>query len=328
MSNSNVEQADNASSISVKRSQVPPAPKMVVAKDFARVYETPAEGTYQRIMSAFGGFFGCLGTIPCSCCTNPYKNVDAGEVGLVTRFGALARTVEPGSTYVNTWVEKISKVSIRAQTIQIPSQDCLTKDNVGVEISSVLYFSIVDPQLATFGIEDVNASLVNRTQTTLRDVIGARILQDVIEKREEIAAAISENISHVAEAWGVHVESILIKDIHLPPGVSASLSRAAEATRIGESKIISAKAEVESAKLMRKAADILASDAAMQMRYLDAMQSMAKSSNSKVIFMPSSTAAGANMIEASPSNGAHFGSTKEDLDRAVKTIALDESLKN
>ncbi len=112
------------------------------------------------------------------------------------------------------------------------------------------------------------------------------MLQDVIERREEVAQSIGEIIEDVAAGWGVQVESMLIKDIIFSQELQESLSMAAQSKRIGESKIIAAKAEVEAAKLMRQAADILSSAPAMQIRYLEAMQAMAKSANSKVIFLP------------------------------------------
>lgn len=127
---------------------------------------------------------------------------------------------------------------------------------------------------------------MERTQTTLRHVVGARVLQDVIERREEIAQSIGEIIEDVAFGWGVQVESMLIKDIIFSDDLQDSLSMAAQSKRIGESKVIAARAEVESAKLMRQAADILSSAPAMQIRYLEAMQAMAKTANSKVIFLP------------------------------------------
>lgn len=117
-------------------------------------------------------------------------------------------------------------------------------------------------------------------------MVGARVLQDVIERREEIAQSIGEIIEDVAFGWGVQVESMLIKDIIFSNDLQDSLSMAAQSKRIGESKVIAARAEVESAKLMRQAADILSSAPAMQIRYLEAMQAMAKSANSKVIFLP------------------------------------------
>lgn len=162
----------------------------------------------------------------------------------------------------------------------------MTKDNVTVHLTSVIYYHVNSPHKTAFGISDVRTALVERTQTTLRHVVGARVLQDVIERREEIAHSIGEIIEEVAAGWGVQVESMLIKDMLFSSELQESLSMAAQSKRIGESKVIAARAEVEAAKLMRQAADILSSAPAMQIRYLEAMQAMAKSANSKVIFLP------------------------------------------
>lgn len=162
----------------------------------------------------------------------------------------------------------------------------MTKDNVNLTLTSVIYYHITSPHKAAFGISDLRTALVERTQTTLRHVIGARVLQDVIERREEIAQSIREIIEDTASGWGVQIESMLIKDLLFSQELQDSLSMAAQSKRTGEAKVISARAEVESAKLMRQAADILSSAPAMQIRYLEAMQSMAKTANSKVIFLP------------------------------------------
>jgi erythrocyte band 7 integral membrane protein len=169
---------------------------------------------------------------------------------------------------------------------EVPQQVCMTKDNVTLHLTSVIYYHITSPHKAAFGISNVKTALVERTQTTLRHVVGARVLQDVIERREEVAQSIGEIIEEVAMGWGVKVESMLMKDIIFSNELQDSLSMAAQSKRIGESKVIAARAEVESAKLMRQAADILSSAPAMQIRYLEAMQAMAKSANSKVIFLP------------------------------------------
>lgn len=162
----------------------------------------------------------------------------------------------------------------------------MTKDNVSLYLTSVIYYRITSPHKAAFGIANIRQALVERTQTTLRHVIGARVLQDVIERREEIAASIREIIEDTSTSWGVEVESMLIKDIIFSQELQDSLSMAAQSKRTGEAKVIAARAEVESAKLMRQAADILSSAPAMQIRYLEAMQAMAKTANSKVIFLP------------------------------------------
>lgn len=194
--------------------------------------------------------------------------------------------MDPGLVKVNPLSERLVTVDVKVQIVEVPRQVCMTKDNVTVNLSSVIYYSVVSPHKAAFGVANVRQALVERTQTTLRHVVGARVLQDVIERREEVAQSISEIIEDVATSWGVQVESILIKDIIFSDELQDSLSMAAQSKRIGESKVIAARAEVESAKLMRQAADILSSAPAMQIRYLEAMQAMAKTANSKVIFLP------------------------------------------
>lgn len=111
-------------------------------------------------------------------------------------------------------------------------------------------------------------------------------MQSVVTEREAIAFEIAEIVGDVADKWGVSIEGILIKDIIFSPDVAASLSSAAQQKRIGESKVIAARAEVDAARLMRQAADILASPAAMQIRQLEALQAMAKTAQSKVVFVP------------------------------------------
>jgi len=249
--------------------------------------EANPPGWYGKMVNAFGAVIGTMGAIPCCIvCPNPYKSVNQGNVGLVTKFGRFYRAVDPGLIKINPLSERLIQVDVKIQIAEVPEQVCMTKDNVTLRLTSVIYYHIVAPHKAAFGISNVRQALVERTQTTLRHVIGARILQDVIERREEVAQSIGEIIEDVAAGWGVQVESMLIKDIIFSQELQESLSMAAQSKRIGESKVIAAKAEVESAKLMRQAADILSSAPAMQIRYLEAMQAMAKSANSKVIFLP------------------------------------------
>lgn len=258
-------------------------------KSYAKVIvdDPNPKGWYGTMVDTFGAIIGTLGAIPCCiCCPNPYKEVEQGSVGLVTKFGRFYKAVDPGLVKINPLSERLITVDVKIQIVEVPLQTVMTKDNVTLQITSVIYYHIVSPHRAAFGVANVRQALMERTQTTLRHVVGARVLQDVIERREEIAQSIGEIIEDVAAGWGVQVESMLIKDIIFSQELQESLSMAAQSKRIGESKIIAAKAEVEAAKLMRQAADILSSAPAMQIRYLEAMQSMAKSANSKVIFLP------------------------------------------
>jgi regulator of protease activity HflC (stomatin/prohibitin superfamily) len=166
--------------------------------------------------------------------------------------GRFERAVDPGLVKINPLSEHLTTVDVKIQIVEVPRQVCMTKDNVTLNLTSVIYYQIISPHKAAFGISNIRQALIERTQTTLRHVIGARVLQDVIERREEIAQSTSEIIEEVAAGWGVLVESMLIKDIIFSNDLQDSLSMAAQSKRIGESKVIAARAEVESAKLMRQ----------------------------------------------------------------------------
>jgi len=243
-------------------------------------------GVYGNLINGLGSCVGCIGAIPCCPLPNPFQSVQQGHVGLISRFGNFYKAVDPGLVKVNVCTEDFTAVDVRIQIISIGRQTVITRDNVNVDIDSVIYYQITNPYRATFGIKDLRQALIERAQTTLRHVVGARTVQSVVVEREAIALEIDSILSEIGDKWGVSIEGILIKDIIFSPDVAASLSSAAQQKRIGEAKIIAARAEVDSAKLMRQAADILASPAAMQIRQLEALQGMAKSAQSKVIFVP------------------------------------------
>ncbi|AFR94484.2 stomatin family protein [Cryptococcus neoformans] len=243
-------------------------------------------GCYGSMMNVLGECIGALGMIPCCPCPNPFNNVSQGSVGLVSRFGQFYKSVDPGLVKVNVCTENVRVVDVKIQLTSVPRQTVQTKDNVSVEVDSVICWHVISPYRAAFGINDVRSALVERAQTTLRQVVGGRVLQSVISDREGLAHEVAEIIEATAEKWGVAIESILLKDINFSVELQQSLSSAATQKRIGESKVIAARAEVDAAKLMRQAADILASPAAMQIRQLEALQNMARSSGSKVVFVP------------------------------------------
>jgi len=245
-------------------------------------------GIYGTFINAVGACVGTLGAIPCCPCPNAFREVQQGSVGLVSRFGKFYKAVDPGLVKVNVCSERLRVVDVKIQIAMIGRQTVITRDNVNVEIDSVIYYQITNPYRAAFGIQDLRQALIERAQTTLRHVVGARAVQSVVTERDAIALEIEEIVGDVADKWGVAVEGILIKDILFSPEVSASLSSAAQQKRIGESKVIAARAEVDSARLMRQAADILASPAAMQIRQLEALQQMARTAGTKVVFVPMS----------------------------------------
>lgn len=169
-------------------------------------------GFYGSLINCLGAVAGGLGQFPCCvCCPNPFKEVQQGQVGLIRRFGKFYKAVDPGLVRLNPCSEDINRVDVKIQLSNIPRQTVMTKDNVNVEIDSVVYWHVSNPYRATFGINDVASALIERAQTTLRDVVGSRNLQSVIADREGVALQVEEIVESVAERWGVTVESILIK---------------------------------------------------------------------------------------------------------------------
>ncbi|PWN49837.1 hypothetical protein IE53DRAFT_387927 [Violaceomyces palustris] len=292
--------------------------------------ENVQHGFYGSMINCLGVIGGTFGQLPCCfCCPNPFKEIKQGSVGLVSRFGKYYKSVNSGLVQINPCSESIRVVDIKIQISEVPQLVVITKDNVSITIDSVLFWHVTNPVRAAYGISDVRAALIERSQTTLRHVVGSRNLQSLISDREQVAAEIEEIVESVAEKWGVQVESILIKDIFFSKELQESLSSAATQRRIGESRIVRARAEVDAARLMRQAADILASPAAMQIRQLEALQTMAKNANSKVIFVPmnldspgakgliESSVAGENadatIAAAPPSSSSHSGFTLQEV---------------
>ncbi|KAH8927393.1 hypothetical protein BT69DRAFT_1294158 [Atractiella rhizophila] len=287
-------------------------------------------GCYGTMINCLGAIAGTLGSVPCCfCCPNPYKEVRQGSVGLVTRFGQFYKAADPGLVKINPFSESMKVVDVKIQIANIPRQTVMTRDNVNLEVDSVIYYHIINPYKAAFGIADVRLALIERAQTTLRHVVGSRVLQSVVTEREAIAMEIEEIVEPISEKWGVSIESILIKDVIFSAELQQSLSSAAQQKRIGESKVIAARAEVDAAKLMREAADILSSPAAIQIRQLEALQQMARTASSKVVFVPMSLQAmgtmQANLLaqgEASGSGG-HGGA-----DGAIQSMNQVNQLAN
>ncbi|KAK7062389.1 PHB domain-containing protein [Favolaschia claudopus] len=306
----------------LKRSEMQPS----YAQDLGTGEVT--HGIYGSIMQCVGSITGLCGMVPCCPCPNPFREVQQGSVGLVSRFGQFYKSVDPGLVQVNVCTESLRIVDVKIQISPIGRQSVITRDNVNVEIDSVIYFQICNPYRSAFGISDLRQALIERAQTTLRHVVGARAVQSVVTEREAIAFEIAEIVGDVADKWGVAIEGILIKDIIFSPEVAASLSSAAQQKRLGESKVIAARAEVDSARLMRQAADILASPAAMQIRQLEALQTMAKSGNSKVIFVPMQLQSDVVSQLGSGSGGSNFGSEGAGADGGVMRAGLLGSMAN
>jgi len=265
-------------------------PSYSIPSSFARkIADVPKahHGFYECIQTFLGSIIGCVGAyVPCCACFNPFTVVPQGWVGLVSHFGKVYKIIDPGLYFINRNTESIDLVDVTITISDIPRQVVMTRDNVSVDIDSVLYWHVIDPFVAKYHVRNVEMALMERTMTTLKDSVGAHDLQSIIAHRDTIASEIKGIIEPAALSWGVAVEAILIKDLSFSKDLQEHLSSAAKQKRIGESKVIAAAAEVQSAKLMREASDILNTQAAMQIRYLETLQAMSRAAATKVIFMP------------------------------------------
>ncbi|CEI96258.1 hypothetical protein RMCBS344292_10424 [Rhizopus microsporus] len=171
-------------------------------------------GFYETMMTCIGNTIGFFGAFPCvCCCPNPYEEVRQGNVGLVQKFGKFYKCVDPGLVKVNPVTEEIKRIDITIQVTEIPKQDVITKDNVSISIESVLYWHIVDPYQAVYGVENVSYALVERASTSLRDVCGGHSVQDLIENRNAISHELHKIIGPIAKSWGVKVNTVTKRNV-------------------------------------------------------------------------------------------------------------------
>lgn len=246
------------------------------------------EPFFASVMRSLGCIFGYCG-LACCCgmCCYPYQTVDKGQRGLITEFGRLIRNVGDGLHYVNPITEKIVKVSEKIQMIDLDKQNVMTADKLTVVIDSIVFFQVINAEDSCFKIQNLARSVMELSHTTMRNVVGVSDLETCLSKREEIALQVKDIVEEAVSDWGIKIISIQIKDIKIPQDIATALSSAVTAERRAQAKLITAEADIQIAKTMREAADILDTPAAMQVRGLEVIKQLATSSNTKVILLPS-----------------------------------------
>jgi len=243
---------------------------------------------YESTLSGCGVCTGFFKTWICCClCDSPYKIVDEGTVAVVQEFGKFSKLYSPGLYYVNPCTETMVFVDKRERVKCIRGQTVMTRDNVNVIIDAVIYWQIDNTYKSLFSVKDLEFSIEELTHTSLRDVFGVTTLQEALEDRERVAEHLLDLLKVPTGNWGAVAKRVLIQEIMFTKDLQDTLSAAATAKRLAESKIIGAQADVQAAKLMRNASDILSTGAAMQIRYLDSLSLIAKAGNPKVVFFPS-----------------------------------------
>lgn len=213
------------------------------------------------------------------------KVVQEYDRGVIFFLGRYAGVRGPGLILLVPFLETMTKVTLRTITMAIPSQKIITKDNVSIDIAAVAYYHIVDPKKSVISIEDVFEAVNQISQTTVRNVIGQFVLDQLLSKTADINTKIKNVIDSHTEPWGVQVTAVEIKDITLPDNMQRAMAKEAEAERERRAKIVAAEGEFQAAQKLGEAADLIAKHpVALQLRTLQTMAEIATEKNSTIIF--------------------------------------------
>jgi regulator of protease activity HflC (stomatin/prohibitin superfamily) len=206
------------------------------------------------------------------------------ERAVVFRLGRLTGARGPGMIYVIPLIEQMFRLDLRTVTLDVPSQDVITRDNVSIKVNAVLYFRVVDANRAVVEVQNYLYATSQIAQTTLRSVCGQAHLDELLAEREKFNARLQDIIDTHTEPWGVKVVSVEVKHIDLPVEMQRSIARQAEAERLRRAKVINAEGEYQAAVRLSEAATIMeAQPMAIQLRTLQALAQVGTERNSTVI---------------------------------------------
>ena len=207
------------------------------------------------------------------------------ERGVLFRLGRLAGVKGPGLVFIIPFIDRLRIVDLRVVTLDVPTQEAITRDNVTVKVNAVVYFRVLDPAAAIVNIEDYKRATWNVAQTTLRNVLGQSDLDEVLAHRERINQKLQQIIDEMTEPWGIKVGIVEVKDVELTDSMKRSMARQAEAEREKRAKIIHASGEFEAAQQLQEAAHTLAKEpVGIQLRYLQTLTEIAVEKNSTIVF--------------------------------------------
>ena len=203
---------------------------------------------------------------------------------VIFRLGRLVHARGPGITYVIPWVEKMMRVDLRTVTMDVPPQDVITRDNVSIKVSAVLYFRVIEPNRAITEVQNYLFATSQLAQVTLRSTCGQALLDELLAEREKINARIQEILDSQTESWGIKVVLVEVKDIDLPLDMQRAMAKQAEAERERRAKIIHAEGEFQAAQKLADAAEVIGTQPiAMQLRFLQSLVEVSAENNSTVI---------------------------------------------
>jgi regulator of protease activity HflC (stomatin/prohibitin superfamily) len=226
-----------------------------------------------------------LGIFLCFVLFSSLRVLNEYERGVVFLLGKYHAVKGPGLILIIPVFQKMVKISLRTVTMNIPSQKIITKDNVSIDIAGVAYYKIVDPQKAVVAIENVFDAVNQISQTTMRNVVGQFMLDQLLSETEQINTQIKEVIDQHTEPWGAQVTAVEIKDITLPDNMQRAMAKEAEAERERRAKIVAAEGELQASEKLGQAADIMAAHPiSLQLRTLQTLAEMSDENNTTILF--------------------------------------------
>ncbi len=216
-----------------------------------------------------------------------FKILNEYERGVILRLGKFSGIRGPGLIILIPGIEKMTKVDLRLVTMDIPSQDIISKDNVTLKVNGVVYFKVSNPERAIISVENYYHASAQIAQTTLRSVIGQYELDEILAQRDAINSKLQGILDELTEPWGIKVTNVEVKAIDLPIEMQRAMAKQAEAEREKRAKIISAEGELAAAQKLSEAAKVLGEQKdAITLRYLETMREIAGSNNSSTTFFP------------------------------------------
>ncbi len=207
------------------------------------------------------------------------------ERGVIFVLGRLTGAKGPGIFLVPPFISRMVKVDLRIVTLTVPPQEVISRDNVTIKVTAVLYFYVVDPSAAVVNVMNFIQATTQIGQTTLRNVLGQSELDEILSQRNKINHDLQTIIDEHTERWGVKMTAVEIKDVELPVTMQRAMAKQAEAEREKRAKIIHAEGEYQASAQLAKAAGVIGSQPnAMQLRYLQTLTEIAVEKNSTIIF--------------------------------------------
>jgi len=231
-------------------------------------------------------WFVVIVTLPFSLCVC-FKVVQEYERAVIFRLGRLLNggAKGPGIFFVLPCIESYQKVDLRTITLGVPPQEVLTKDSVTVSVDAVVYYRVSNATVSVANVENAHHSTRLLAQTTLRNILGTKNLHEILSDRESIAQSMQTVLDEATHDWGIKVERVEIKDARLPVQLQRAMAKEAEAARDARAKVIAAEGEQKASRALREASDVIAkSSSALQLRYLQTLNSISAEKNSTVIF--------------------------------------------